>query len=306
MEKITGSKLINTQSILMNNSVQQNCNNMDFIWDNINTCDNNIIKKMSSMLTNEYQEKLNLIFTVLLVRIWHPDLVPIPKKFKRNKQEIYIKEREEKTVGHVRKSIPKKGYILDICCPKEEYLRADFSLDLTRARRDVFAFITDIVGEVRDFNGGMISKQNEALVDLKRALLQNNFSDDFLVENFFYSFIPRFMQCIIPTPALKHSFLLMVEALEHDFNDTIYFIKTITWERYFIITVSTINQSFKEFIEDKVSSVDFDSSSLAISYTNTHEIPVLSYILNFSEQNQSERLLKTLVSGIKEWKESLS
>ncbi len=49
----------------MNNSVQQNCNNMDFIWDNINTCDNNIIKKMSSMLTNEYQEKLNLIYSLL-------------------------------------------------------------------------------------------------------------------------------------------------------------------------------------------------------------------------------------------------
>lgn len=258
------------------------------------------------MINYRAQEHSNLIFTVLLVRIQHPDLVPIPKKFKRNKQDIYIKEREEKTVGHVRKSIPKKGYILDICCPKEAYLRADFSLDLTRARRDVFSFITDSVGEVRDFNGGMISKQNEALVDLKRALLQNNFSDDFLVENFFYSFIPRFMQCIIPTPALKHSFLLMLEALEHDFNDAIYFIKTITWERYSIITVSTINQSFKEFIEDKVSSVDFDSSSLAISYTNTHEIPVLSYILNFSEQSQSERLLKTLVSGIKEWKESLS
>jgi hypothetical protein len=200
----------------------------------------------------------------------------------------------------------KLEWALDICCPKKSYLRADYSLDLTSARKDVFSFITSIAGEVRDFNGGMISKQNEALVDLKRTLLQNNFSDDFLVENFFYSFIPRFMQCIIPTIALKHSFLLMLEALEHDFNSAIYFIKTITWERYFIITVSTINQSFKEFIEDKVSNVDFDSSSLAISYTNTHEIPVLSYILNFSNQSQTEKLLKTLVSGIKEWKESLS
>jgi len=49
----------------MNNNIENKCNNMDFIWNNINTCDNNIIKKMSSMLTNEYHEKLNLIYSLL-------------------------------------------------------------------------------------------------------------------------------------------------------------------------------------------------------------------------------------------------
>ena len=114
------------------------------------------------------------------------------------------------------------------------------------------------------------------------------------------------MQCILPPIALKHSFLLFGEALEHDFNDCIYFIKTITWEHYFIITVATINQSFKQFIEEKITHLDFDPSSLSVSSTNVHDVPTLSYILNFSDPLQSEQLLKTLVEGIKEWKKSFS
>ena len=65
MNKLTESKIFNMQQIIMNNSVQNKCDNMEFIWNNINTCDNNIIKKMASMLTNEYQLKINLIYSLL-------------------------------------------------------------------------------------------------------------------------------------------------------------------------------------------------------------------------------------------------
>jgi len=256
------------------------------------------------MINYHSQQNDFLVFTVILVRIEYPNLKRITKNLK--KDHIFIKEKEEKLVGKIRKEHTKKAYVLEIHCRKKDYLRSDFSVDLTRARRDVFSFITNINGDVRDFNGGMIAKQNEVLVELKRNLLQTNFTDDYIVENFFYSFVPRFMQCILPVPALKHSFSFLQEALEHDFNKAIYFIKTITWESYSIISVATINQSFKEFIEERISSLNFDPSSLATSYTTVHDIPVLSYILNFSDPLQSETLLKTLVEGIKEWKSKLT
>lgn len=257
------------------------------------------------MINYESQEKSSLLFTVLLVRIEQKDSPKITEKRPRKKQ-IWIKEKEEKTVGKIRKKLTKKAYILEVSCPKVTYLRKDFSLDLTRARRDVFTFISNIAGEIRDFNGGMIAKQNEVLVDLKRQLIHNDFSDDFILENFFYSFTPRFMQCLLPATSLKHSFLLFQEALEHDFSKSIYFIKTITWESYMILTVATINSSFKEFIDERIVQIDFDPSSLALSYTKIHDIPVLSYVLNFSDPIQSDKLLKTLVEGIKEWKASLT
>jgi hypothetical protein len=59
------SKLFNTQEIIMNNYVDKKCNNMDFIWDNINSSDSEIINKMSSFLINPYQQKLNLIYSLL-------------------------------------------------------------------------------------------------------------------------------------------------------------------------------------------------------------------------------------------------
>jgi len=59
------SKLFNTQEIIMNNNVDKKCYNMDFIWNNINTSDSEIINKMVSLLTNPYQQKLNLIYSLL-------------------------------------------------------------------------------------------------------------------------------------------------------------------------------------------------------------------------------------------------
>ena len=258
------------------------------------------------MINFSSQEKKTLTFTVLLVRIEHPGLPVIKASTKIFKRDVWINEKEEKVVGLVRKKIHKKAYILEICCHKKPYLRKDYSLDLTRARRDVYNYISNVAGEVRDFNGGMISKQNEVLIEFKRMLLESNYADDFFLENFFYSFTPRFMQCLLPPTALKHSFNFLCEAEEHDFNERIYFMKTITWEKYMIITVSTINGSFKDFIEERVSLLEFDPSSLATSYTNLHDIPTLSYILNFSDPIQADRLLKTLVEGVKEWKASLN
>jgi len=62
---MNSSKLINTQNIIMNNINDTKCDNIDFIWDNINTCDEHIIKKMNKLLSNDYQEKINLIYLLL-------------------------------------------------------------------------------------------------------------------------------------------------------------------------------------------------------------------------------------------------
>ncbi len=257
------------------------------------------------MINYRSQEKNHLQFTVIIVRVEHPWLNKITVEPRQSNKKIFIRELEKKTVGMVRKKIKKHAYIIEISSLKKKYLRKDFSLDLISARKEVLDFILSLTGDARDFNGGMIAKQTEVLTDLKRQLFQNNFSDDFCIENFFYSFIPRFMQSILPATSLKHSFLFLQEALQHDFNKCIYFTKTITWEKYFIITVATINQSFRQFIDHKISNIDFDPSSLAVSYTYNQEIPVLSYVLHFSDPIQSEKLLKTLVEGIKLWKESL-
>ena len=65
MNKISNSKISNIQKIIMNNNIENKCDNMEFIWNNINTSDNQIIKRMSSMLTNECLQKLNLIYSLL-------------------------------------------------------------------------------------------------------------------------------------------------------------------------------------------------------------------------------------------------
>ena len=55
----------------------------------------------------------------------------------------------------------------------------------------VVSELSRILGEFRDFNGGMISKQNELLTDV-RAHLENKGIryNEIHLENFFYSLAP--------------------------------------------------------------------------------------------------------------------
>ena len=58
---------IKKQEIYMNNDVTSKItdNNISYLWDNILTSDEIIIKQLSNMLSNPYQLKINLIYNLL-------------------------------------------------------------------------------------------------------------------------------------------------------------------------------------------------------------------------------------------------
>ena len=67
----------------------------------------------------------------------------------------------------LRKKYPKEANIFQLQIDKDPFLRADHSLDLHQARQSIVEELEKVIGEVRDYNGGLISKQHALFALLK-------------------------------------------------------------------------------------------------------------------------------------------
>lgn len=257
------------------------------------------------IITFHKQTELELTFTIILLRILKPGYSPLQHLFAKYKSKAKFSDHEVRSVGLVRKKYPKEGNVFEMHLEKKFFLRKDFSVDLRQARRAAFHILNDMLQEIRDYNGGMISKQLEVLSELKKLLLQINIRNDFLLENFFYSLSPNYMQSILPSLILKKVFLFLLEALENDYQAHIYFLKTQIVEGYFLLSIGAVNPSFKDFIEKKLESFEFEPSSLTSSFVKMQDISCLSFILKYSDSDQHQKFLQTIIEGVKIWKSTV-
>jgi len=112
----------------------------------------------------------------------------------------------------IRKRYPKEAVVLRLRMPTKGLVRRDHSIDLLQARKKVGEKLTELFGEFRDYNGGMLATQMKAFEGLCESL--GNISDEkrFLLENYFHA-IPSDKINLSPTRDLKELFLLLTEAL---------------------------------------------------------------------------------------------
>lgn len=193
------------------------------------------------------QTQTSLFFTVILVRVIKPGSPSIQEMFKGSKTVLHYLHDRCKTVGHLRKKYIKEANVFRIKLSKSHYLRKDHSIDLFKARQFVIAELSRIVGEVRDFNGGIISKQNELLCAVRDLLGESIKYNDLLLENFFYSLLPVAMRAIMDPLALKNLFLMQVESIEKSFfNNEIYLLSLSQDSQYVYVMIKAQNRSIKE------------------------------------------------------------
>ncbi len=152
------------------------------------------------------QTPSHIQFSVILAQLHEPDALPLSFA---SSPPITIRKSERKVVGILKKRYIKEVYLYDVIIQKGER-------DLRSARRQTFAYFKSHLHKLHDFNGGMVSRKYENLATFK-ALLENPPSD-FLVENYFYSITPPFMQTLTPPKVLKDHFNLFLKALDHDFQ----------------------------------------------------------------------------------------
>ena len=169
-------------------------------------------------ITFDEQTDRNLFFTVIVVRILREvSYKTIQEKIRSADSFLrYIHDRT-RVVGTLRKKYPKEATVFRVKFPKENFLRGGDpdSIDLYKARQAVVNELSRILGEFRDFNGGMISKQDEFLKEVRNYLIKEGAKyNDILLENFFYSLTPVIMRTVLEPAAFKSLFKMLLEMQE--------------------------------------------------------------------------------------------
>lgn len=153
-------------------------------------------------------------FTIVMVRILLPRSRSIQEILlpKSAAPYTFILDRV-KHVGSVWKKYPKEASVFRIRMPVGSFVRSDHSLDLLKARQTVLAEIQREVGEVRDYNGGMISHQVEVFRAVYERLGPIAHQHELLFENFFHSILPVEMRSMIAPDHVQRLFILFLSLM---------------------------------------------------------------------------------------------
>jgi hypothetical protein len=246
------------------------------------------------------QTHASLFFTVILVRVIKPGSFSIQDLFRQSSTILHYIHDRCKQVGHLRKKYLKEANVFRVKLPKENYLRRDHSIDLFKARQFVISELSQIVGEVRDFNGGMISKQNELLCAVRDLLGIHIKYNDLLLENFFYSLIPVTMRTIMDPAALKNLFLMQVESIENGFFNNEGYSMTVQRDgNYVYIMIKAQNRSIQEELNRIFVKLHVPPSDLANSYVKVYDTPYMGYIYRCDDLQKQSQFCEAIQRTIK-------
>ena len=169
-----------------------------------------------AILSFDSQSGDDLCFTVILARTTVEGAPAIPDLFVKSKSGVRFYTDRVRRVGQLRRKYIKEAAVMRAVVPYGIFLREDRSVDFFKAREFVLNAVSDAVGEVRDFNGGMIHKQTEMLGSIKSSLGRLSEQQNLLIEKFYYSLMPMEMRTVLETDPLKQLFLLLLQSKKTD------------------------------------------------------------------------------------------
>ena len=169
-----------------------------------------------AILSFDAQKEDDLCFTVIVARTTVEGSPAISDLFAKSNSGVRFFTDRVRQVGQLRRKYIKEAAVVRALVPYGAFLREDRSVDFFKAREYILNAVSDAIGEVRDFNGGMIHKQTEMLVSLKSSLGRLSESQNLLIEKFFFSLMPMEMRTVLETEPLKQFFLLLLQSKKTD------------------------------------------------------------------------------------------
>ncbi len=158
------------------------------------------------------QTEKRLFFIVILARVLLSDSPSWQQLFK---ELLHLKPQMERVrkMGEIRKKYLKEGLVFQVELSTSTCFREDHSVDLYKARLLILNSLQASVGKVRDYNGGMLSKQNELLSSLVALLGDRAKKNQTLLDHFFHSLFPVERKVLCPPARLKTFFMLLLDLL---------------------------------------------------------------------------------------------
>lgn len=249
------------------------------------------------------QTHAHLVFNVILVRVAIPGSMTIQEIFQRTPTSLEYVHDRIKMLGMLRKKHTKEATVFRVKIYNRSFLRQDHSIDLYKARQHVVNELTRVISEFRDYNGGMISKQNELLCSLRELLISKSIKyNELLLENFFYSLTPVIMRTVMEPEVLKKLFLMMIEASDRGiFSDKPYSLDISHDCKFVYVMITGKDPHLKEELSRVLSKLPRQAAGLANSYVQVHDVPCIGYIYRCDDPHGQEVFQRTVTMTLNDY-----
>lgn len=238
------------------------------------------------IISFDEQTDRHLTFTVILVRVNNEQTRDYQTLVQQISSIYEVMVERERKVGMIRNKYNKQALVFRFKLPSSPFFREDDSLDLYLARKEVLLELQKAFGEVRDFNGGMISKQSEAFLSLKKLLGSLAVNHKLLLENFFHSIYPIEARSILNPKILKNLFLMMLSQQKNTNKKFSYVYES--GEGCQLVLIDFYEVSLKQNLIEKVNQLQIVSRKLIQLHLQTVDAVILGLIhLEFDEDKRA-------------------
>ncbi len=247
----------------------------------------------------EKQSDTDLTFTIIIARLLKGSVEPIRKVLEKSHLKFDIDD--VRYMGYVKHKYPKETSILHVDVDKRPFFRPDRSVDLLKARQKIVQEMSRTFGEFRDFNGGMILKQNESLVLLRNEVGKLSREQEFLLENYFYSLKPAIMQTIHDTPVLLRHFQLLNTVLKSDLHLQPYHLVAESLGKIFLCFIGAASPTFKEGVLNAIARLEISSRDLTTSFLEVEERSAMGFLLRLESPEIAQQFQEAILQAFHEW-----
>lgn len=262
------------------------------------------------MINFDQHSQDDLVFTVVLLRIKREGMPSLQELLKNQDPRIrFILERVQ-SVNFAYNTFPIEANVFRLQIAKlPSFLRMDFSVNLYIARDEIVSFLTKHLGEIRDYNGGMMVKQGELLSQFKHLFHDISSRNQELLENFFYSLNPIESQATISLQSLSYFFEIFLKTTEQEQStDKAFQLELDMNDRTTVAVIRSNTSDFQPLIEEAISEFQVKERSLISSMLTFEGYHYFSFIyeeLCEEKHEKLKRILLTVLERSKKQKEEL-
>lgn len=158
-------------------------------------------------------------------------------------------------IGTYDKEISKQANIVTFEVEGSLFVRKNGSIDLREARAYVAKTLELMIGEFRDYNGGLFSKQYKHLKEIQETLGDAN---KIFFESLFYAFTPSLFQTFVLPEAGLACATLFLEAKNYSLTPQKYYVLYKHHEKNFsLVVVKTSKEHLKNEISKAIANFSF-------------------------------------------------
>ncbi len=247
------------------------------------------------------QSSRHITFTVLLLRVIRAEELSVQDICHKNDFKYEYLPDRIKIIGQIKKKFLKEANVFYVRLEKQDFLRKDHSLDLYKARQSVLDELFRIFTDVRDYNGGMIAKENELLDNLKNRLRSKGEFNELMLENFFYALSPSISRSMLEPKLLETFFLIFQEAFDQQFDlQKGYVLKFVYQSKYIFAYVKSQNMDFQKAVKKNIEGFKLTRLQLVFAFLNIQDAFYLGLVFHSERADERKRFCDDLRNTLEE------